>query len=99
MQDDEARDNWYRSLTSSQRMEVDAKDRAEYAARRLANPRFGDGWYPIETAPKDGTTILFWDPVADEKLVIGCWVVSRWTDYEWTYHPTHWMPFPPDPTD
>jgi hypothetical protein len=47
-------------------------------------------WQPIETAPKDGTHILLFDPEADYD--------SSWNDYEGRYLPriavAHWKPYP-----
>jgi hypothetical protein len=67
-------------------------------------------WQPIETAPKDGTTIL--------TLNDGCVRLSRWneekhhanpkpywgflgpwgTRYQREHQPTHWMPLPEPPS-
>lgn len=58
-------------------------------------------WQPIETAPRDRTSVLllgrggkhadgFWEPKAYAGN--GCWV--------WPYvkcEPSHWMPLPPPP--
>jgi hypothetical protein len=57
-------------------------------------------WKPIETAPKDGTTIITWEP--DGKGVYFEW----WDEDSWYYdeewgngskNPTHWMPLPEPP--
>lgn len=65
-----------------------------------------EGWQPIETAPKDGTTIIvldgscvepaMWD--CEEEVDGGqCW---RASDPAWErIQPTHWTPLPPPPTD
>jgi len=58
------------------------------------------GWQPIETAPKDGRSVL----VADAKYkTIG---INFWCNYEndWDREsdlvwPTHWMPLPEPPQD
>ena len=70
------------------------------------------GWQLIETAPKDGTPVLLWDPNSMWEPL--CFVVvARWFDGEWqfldsatadeypgngTSHATHWMPLPPAPS-
>lgn len=63
-------------------------------------------WQPIESAPKDGTTILAWD--GDLQAVVrwcSCkqeWLVLRADDNDgeaifWEKL-THWLPLPPRPT-
>lgn len=64
-------------------------------------------WLPIETAPKDGTTIDLWTKylqrVADAKWMNGRWVVWGTNGFEspdWEAvfpEPTHWMPLPNPP--
>lgn len=67
-------------------------------------------WQPIETAPKDGRSVLLWMPGGDgtddeRRCDIGCWGVPDWSHYEmWLmnmgdgwFAPTHWMPLPPPP--
>lgn len=56
-------------------------------------------WQPIETAPKDGESILAWLP---HLALPGCIYYSgghwRWvTNGGWAGVPTHWMPLPPPP--
>lgn len=64
-------------------------------------------WQPIETAPKDGTSILVfpdikvtnWGYTRDKQNEfgwIGCY--SYTTDEYDTLDPTHWMPLPAPPT-
>lgn len=57
------------------------------------------GWQPIETAPRDGTSILL--------LQSGCRYVAHWSVYveQWVVdkgaaqgnYPTHWQPLPDPP--
>jgi hypothetical protein len=69
-------------------------------------------WQPIETAPKDGTTILVWPPTW-----IGCISCAKWSEDQhanrprpfWSRFdshrdsdsrskpPTHWAPLPAGP--
>jgi hypothetical protein len=70
-------------------------------------------WQPIETAPKDGTSVIAFGnyrwpdgiaPVPPNRLLEG--IVSEvrfahrhWqTGSCWLAEPTHWMPMPPPPT-
>jgi hypothetical protein len=69
-------------------------------------------WQPIETAPKDGTTILVFFDGGD--MVLACWSENVWHsddrklrpgweplhrvyDVEDAIFPTHWMPMPASP--
>ena len=60
-------------------------------------------WQPIETAPKDGTKILAYDPDRGgscEILYWGSWKgKGAWQDDEANgyYEPSHWMPLPEPP--
>lgn len=63
-------------------------------------------WQPIETAPKDGTTIL---AVRDENPRCGYSLISFDEEFGWCglnadhekrvalHQPTHWIPIPPRP--
>ena len=63
------------------------------------------GWQPIETAPKDETSVvLLFDPnTEDGKGVVfeGQWddVIEAWFDFcdNFQRAPTHWMPLPNPP--
>ncbi len=54
-----------------------------------------NGWLPIETAPKDGTWILVYEPTEDAP---SCHVV-RWGTPEWGGGESTWvtMPLGPNP--
>lgn len=68
-------------------------------------------WQPIETAPKDGTTVIVFVPPG--KYHSGRTVTVRWTERDIGYwhvddgkrgpfplrggEPTHWMPLPEAP--
>lgn len=59
-------------------------------------------WQPIETAPKDGTNVLAVGEsgLADVLRWSDDWSSKRvfcWTDGEYTFKPTHWMPLPAPP--
>ena len=71
-------------------------------------------WQPIETAPRDGTTILvcggMWVGEFSGEFPLGgvamvtflgdTWAVDNTEYYGPTIHnPTHWMPLPPDPNE
>lgn len=60
-------------------------------------------WRPIETAPKDETTILVYRPGADDNYILkigtdnwGYWCNS-WAHSARHTQPTHWMPLPEPP--
>ena len=61
-------------------------------------------WRPIETAPKDGTWILTFDPEEPDKW--SKYGIYKWSTFfkEWVDQRdvtcadfTHWMPLPPPP--
>ncbi len=55
-------------------------------------------WQPIETAPKNGAAVLAWGPLNLTHVIY--WSRDEepgWTDGEYTYEPTHWMPLPVPP--
>ena len=79
----------------------------------MNNPVFQSSkWQPIETAPKDGTVILLYEPDDDVKdrpqTFVGCWDEDRPTrvygtqwmceEYDaFNHYPTHWMELPAPP--
>jgi hypothetical protein len=58
-------------LTGEQDRQVAALVRA-FAEHRLAVLEAGPEWYPIKTAPRDGTELLLWDP-RFHRPKIGSW--------------------------
>ena len=65
------------------------------------------GWRPIETAPKDGTTILVWEDKAaeGEHIEIAYWDCNEFGN-RWEaaldgspLSPDFWMPLPEPPTE
>jgi len=60
-------------------------------------------WQPIETAPKDGSRILTWQPDAASlrpPMMIHHWDGSKWVedDGRWfVFSPAQWMPLPEPP--
>lgn len=75
-------------------------------------PASGEGWRPIETAPKDGTTIDLWDDDWKIRICNARWAFHYWLegrpqgDKAWgpdhrdgpfCSHLTHWMPLPAAP--
>lgn len=73
----------------------------------------GEGWRPIETAPKDGTKVDLWCRApglsAGSGRVPDCWFsAGRWWAYDehgddqcrsQVHNATHWRPLPPPPQD
>lgn len=54
-------------------------------------------WQPIESAPKDGTTVLVWSPTHGAFVA---WNKGHgWHTEPGVYvrRPTHWMPIPEPP--
>jgi len=59
------------------------------------------GWQPIEAAPKDGSSIVLYDP-RHTNPVIGYWFSANESRGWWVFatlviHPTHWRPLPAPP--
>lgn len=69
-------------------------------------------WQPIETAPKDGSRILGFNPYAEGIVIYRwdsqthhkkprpLWKIECSLDQRWfseNRQPTHWMPLPPPP--
>jgi hypothetical protein len=72
-------------------------------ARALASARAEDAqWQPIETAPKDGTSILVWSDDAEDYYLVtwaeghGAWFNGDVLIGEMHFggEPSHWMPLP-----
>lgn len=67
-------------------------------------PSVDPEWQPIETAPKDGTPVIGFDPVRESEWPLMHGVeFMRWLDGMWldpathTMRPTHWMRLPEPP--
>jgi hypothetical protein len=65
---------------------------------------YPQGWQPIETAPKDGTILVFRMADSGPFYQLAQWVVlprrkGRWTcsNGDWVDDVTHWMPLPEPP--
>lgn len=57
-------------------------------------------WRPIESAPKDGTTVLLWAPHWSAAQTGWTFGADAWQDCPKDSHlrpPTHWMPLPEPP--
>jgi hypothetical protein len=69
----------------------------------VTKPAMGEGWMPIETAPKDGARFLtFHDRLdGDFNVAMAWWSGDRLEGHGWSYAswnmPTHWMPLPAPP--
>jgi len=69
--------------------------RGKYVKRKDVGQSY---WRPIKTAPKDGRTIIVYEP--------GLYQTAAWTDGIWTNAAnswlgdvTHWMPLPKPPKE
>jgi hypothetical protein len=58
-------------------------------------------WQPIETAPKDGTGVLLFNPYEEQWVAIGRWLDHIHEDFHYGWNvdqwrdgsePTHWRP-------
>lgn len=64
-------------------------------------------WQPIETAPRDGSGVLIWNPSSYQGkggVFVGLYFNTRDHGMQWICHPgyiraepTHWMPLPAPP--
>lgn len=70
-----------------------------YVTRKdVGQPR----WQPIETAPRDGSTILVWFDKAERHFML-YWFNDSWCfiggNIRPSYDPSHWMPLPKPPKE
>ena len=61
-------------------------------------------WRPVESAPKDGTSIMLYDPDFTREghtgQFIGDYDYGWYSEYyDWALEPTHWMPLNPSPLE
>jgi hypothetical protein len=61
-------------------------------------------WQPIESAPRDGTWVLAYNPVCGvykTRFLDGQWPMNGWDDKEGTWYPAPywWMPLPTLPDE
>jgi hypothetical protein len=73
------------------------KTREKYRDQARAAIAAASEWLPIESAPKDGTSVLVWD---DGFVKVGYWDGAAWFDEQNTrlrLAPTHWQPLPLPP--
>lgn len=57
-------------------------------------------WQPIETAPKDGTAVLTYNPSFYQGaggVIVGCCLRGEWLAHFTRINPTHWMSLPAPP--
>lgn len=72
-----------RCISDEELTKISTLDIANVIARRTPTPAVGDGWQPIETAPKDGTRVLFYDPDSSGLIYAGVWdakFCSEWPE-------------------
>jgi hypothetical protein len=71
-------------------------------------PERSEGWQPIETAPKDGTSVLCYVPnrrgfFSRQDVAVVAWIENGWQSVNsghWIYSEvTHWMPLPLEPSN
>lgn len=73
------------------------------AANPLPVKLVQDGWQPIETAPKDGSSVLVYEgfePIVTEgwwDAEDEMWRPSGSRNYPFWHQPTHWQPLPDPP--
>lgn len=100
-------------ITANPEVEVDEAARAVLDALQGYLPKSeGMSWQPIETAPKDGTTIDLWDSYYGHRVTNARRAYHYWengkpirekswgrndTDGPFVGNPTHWMPLPKPP--
>jgi hypothetical protein len=88
------------------------RERRRDADAILSLIRAEDGWMPIESAPKDGSAILIWQPrearrffegFDDQRYAIGYWRTDgreSWGNRNCVeVNPSHWIPLPAPPKE
>lgn len=54
-------------------------------------PRAGSAWQPIDTAPKDGTWVILYDPKATPAVTTGIWDHDFWAVWNDAKQDTDWV--------
>lgn len=88
-------------------LRIQRRDELRSILRRHFAGLEAEQWRPIETAPKDGTPILLWNPTWYQDkggMCVGLWSTvspAGWYAVEHAMHidPTHWRPLPPPPKE
>jgi hypothetical protein len=73
-----------------------------YPAPPAARRGCGDAWLPIESAPRDGTSLLLWGVLGagPARAMAGTWLdydLLGWVAEGEMVNPTHWQPLPAPP--
>ena len=83
-----------------QRPSADAQERSPLTPLPAAQ------WFPISTAPRDGTAVLLIGRYPNNRGwsdIYQSWLQADWADHwaRWphSFAPTHWMPLPAPPSD
>lgn len=85
--------NWVDDLDDSREM----RELCDLALRGL---NAGDQWRTMESAPKDGTSVMLWNEDYARPITGEYFEATKWSNgWKHTYatQPTHWQPLPTPP--